>query len=95
MKRLLPISLLGAVCVLAPVAPFVFTACEPEPVKIVINMKSDLSTIIETITDANNALTRKLTMIESAISDGVADLPICLFPASAATSTAAACGQEK
>ncbi len=73
MKRLLPISLLGAVCVLAPVAPFVFTACEPEPVKIVINMKSDLSTIIEAITDANNALTRKLTMIESAISDGVAD----------------------
>ncbi len=73
MKRLLPISLLGAFCVLAPVAPFVFTACEPEPVKIVINMKSDLSTIIEAITDANNALTRKLTMIESAISDGVAD----------------------
>ena len=73
MKRLLPISLLGAFCVLAPVAPFVFTACEPEPVKIVINMKSDLSTIIAAITDANNALTRKLTMIESAISDGVAD----------------------
>ena len=72
-KRILPISLLGAILLLAPASPLVFTACNTESPQIDITMKSDYSKIIEAIDDVNNTLSQKLTLIESAISDGFAD----------------------
>ena len=72
-KRILPISLPGALLVLALVTPFVFTACNTESEKIDITMKSDYSKIVEAINDVNNTLSQKLTLIESAVSDGFAD----------------------
>lgn len=72
-KRILPISLLGAILLLAPASPLVFTACNTESAQIDITMKSDYSKIIEAIDDVNNTLSQKLTLIESAISDGFAD----------------------
>lgn len=72
-KRILPISLPGALLVLALVTPFVFTACNTESDKIDITMKSDYSKIVEAINDVNTTLSQKLTLIESAVSDGFAD----------------------
>ena len=72
-RRILPISLLGAILLLAPASPLVFTACNTESAQIDITMKPDFSKIIEAIDDVNNTLSQKLTLIESAISDGFAD----------------------
>ena len=58
---------------LTPIAPMAFTACDnPEP-EITITMESDYRQIIQALNDVNKSLTQKLTLIESAISDGFAD----------------------
>ena len=71
-KRIRPIGLLGALLLLAPVAPMAFTACDTEPAEITITMKSDFSRIIQAINDANKSLTEKLSLIETATTVGFA-----------------------
>ena len=71
--KTLPSGLLGALLLLLPVAPAVFTACDADPVKVSIAMEMDYSQIIEAINSTNQTLTEKLTLIESALSDGFAD----------------------
>ena len=47
-----------------------FSACETETGKIHITLESDYSQIIQAINDANNSLTQKLALIESAFANG-------------------------
>lgn len=54
-------------------APVVFSACDAEPVTISITMEEDYSQIIEAINSTNQTLTAKMSLIESALSQGFAD----------------------
>lgn len=54
-------------------ASVVLTACDAEPVKVSVTMESDYSQIIDAINSANQTLTTKMALIESALSQGFAD----------------------
>ena len=54
-------------------ASAVLTACDAEPVKVSVTMESDYSQIIDAINSANQTLTTKMALIESALSQGFAD----------------------
>lgn len=54
-------------------APVVFSACDAEPVTVSITMEEDYSQIIEAINSTNQTLTAKMSLIESALSQGFAD----------------------
>lgn len=71
MKKI--VSSLIAVLLLTPAVLLSFTACENPKPEINITMQSDFSKIIDAINDMTNTLSQKLTLIESAVSDGFAD----------------------
>ena len=66
-------GLLGAWLWLVPVAPLAFTACDAEPVKVSVTMEADYSQIIEAVNSSGQTLTTKMSLIESALSQGFAN----------------------
>ena len=54
-------------------ASVVITSCDAEPVKVSVTMEADYSQIIEAINSANQTLTDKMSLIETALSKGFAD----------------------
>ena len=71
--RIFPLGLLGAWLWLVPVASLAFTACDAEPVKVSVTMEADYSQIIEAVNSSGQTLTTKMSLIESALSQGFAN----------------------
>ena len=70
MNHYLPIALLGALLLLAPVT---FTACESPQEEVDINLISDFRGLAEAIKEGSQSLSEKLSLIEAAVSGGFAD----------------------
>ena len=72
-RRPLAGGLLGLFLLLGMAAPLTFTACESQQSEINITMKSDYSKLVQALNDANETLTAKLALIESALNSGFDD----------------------
>jgi hypothetical protein len=72
-RRFLPAGMLCVLLLFTPLAPAVFTSCHPEPATINITMVADYSQILEALSRTNQSLTEKLSLVETALSQGFAD----------------------
>ena len=71
--RTLMSGLVGLFLLLGVAAPLAFTSCDSQQPEINITMEADYSAIIAAINNANNQLGDKLSTIEKAMTDGLAD----------------------
>ena len=71
-KRSIACTILCAI-VLFGFTPLGSTSCEQQPAEIKVTLETDMSSIIAAINNANTTLTQKMSTIEKAMSDGLAD----------------------
>ena len=72
-RRFLPAGMLCVWLLLPPLAPAALTSCQQDPASINITMVSDYSQILEALGRTNQSLTEKLSLVETALSQGFAD----------------------